>query len=234
MMAGPPSKSSTPTVMAIRRLFHQLDGWIVQRLWSHRHKRWPNAGCTQLPERNLTGEYGLVRLTSLVPEPSMRHLCESGLRENRTGRLSGGRRPDLRGASSDPTLRMPGNAGGGKEPWFESDAERGEGMTTGESLPGSAKVLKHQTVLHAKATNIQCVRACFPERQLVRFAKQLTTFSSDTFIRGNVSDYAACRHAQYPRRRCDAAGADSPLRHRPRSAAHDRAILARARLIDFL
>ncbi len=37
-------------------------------------------------------------------EPSMRHLCESGLRENRTGRLSGGRRPALRGASSDPTL----------------------------------------------------------------------------------------------------------------------------------
>ena len=33
----------------------------------------------------------------------MRHLCESGLRENRTGRLSGGRRPALRGASSDPT-----------------------------------------------------------------------------------------------------------------------------------
>ena len=46
---------------------------------------------------------------------------------------------------------MPGNAGGGKEPWFESDAERGKGMTTGESLPGSEKVRKLQTVLHAKA-----------------------------------------------------------------------------------
>ena len=46
---------------------------------------------------------------------------------------------------------MPGNAGGGKEPWFESDAERGEGMTTGESLPGSEKVRRLQTVLHAKA-----------------------------------------------------------------------------------
>ena len=33
----------------------------------------------------------------------MRHLCESGLRENRTGRLSGGRRPAPWGASSDPT-----------------------------------------------------------------------------------------------------------------------------------
>ena len=28
----------------VRRLFHQLDGWIVRRLWSHRYKRWRNAG----------------------------------------------------------------------------------------------------------------------------------------------------------------------------------------------
>ena len=47
--------------------------------------------------------------------------------------------------------RRPGNAGGGKEPWFESDTERGEGVTTGESLEGSEKVRKLQTVLHAKA-----------------------------------------------------------------------------------
>ena len=47
--------------------------------------------------------------------------------------------------------RMPGNAGGGKEPWFESDAERGEGMATGESLAGPESVRKLQTVLHAKA-----------------------------------------------------------------------------------
>ena len=40
----------------------------------------------------------------------MRHLCESGLRENRTGRLSGGRRPALRGASSDPTPVRSGNS----------------------------------------------------------------------------------------------------------------------------
>ena len=46
---------------------------------------------------------------------------------------------------------MPGNAGGGKEPWFESDAERGKGVTTGGSLAGSEKVRKLQTVLHAKA-----------------------------------------------------------------------------------
>ena len=47
--------------------------------------------------------------------------------------------------------RMPGNAGGGKEPWFESDTGRMKGVTTGESLTGSEKVRKLQTVLHAKA-----------------------------------------------------------------------------------
>ena len=81
----------------------------------------------------------------------MRHLCESGLRENCTSRLSGGRRPAPTGASSDPTPRRPGNAGGGKEPWFESDTERGKGVTTGENLTGSEKVRELQTVLHAKA-----------------------------------------------------------------------------------
>ena len=38
-----------------------------------------------------------------------------------------------------------------KEPWFESDTGRMKGVTTGESLPGSEKVRKLQTVLHAKA-----------------------------------------------------------------------------------
>ena len=47
--------------------------------------------------------------------------------------------------------RMPGNAGGGKEPWFESSTERKQGVTTGENLTGSDKVRKLQTVLHAKA-----------------------------------------------------------------------------------
>ena len=51
----------------VRQLFHQLDGWIVRRLWSQRYKRWRNAGWKQLPERKLIGEYGLVRLISLVP-----------------------------------------------------------------------------------------------------------------------------------------------------------------------
>ena len=39
-----------------------------------------------------------------------RLLCESGLRENCTSRLSGGRRLALRGASSDPTPQTWGNA----------------------------------------------------------------------------------------------------------------------------
>ena len=51
----------------VRRLFRQLDGWIVRRLWSHRRKRWRNKGWRDLPERRLTGEYGLVTLFSLVP-----------------------------------------------------------------------------------------------------------------------------------------------------------------------
>ena len=46
---------------------------------------------------------------------------------------------------------MPGNAGGGKEPWFESSTEKEQGVITGESLTGSDKVRKLQTVLHAKA-----------------------------------------------------------------------------------
>ncbi len=62
----------------IRKLFHQLDGWIVRRLWSHRRKRWRNAGWKQLPERKLsTGLFAC----GLFLEPSTRHLCESGLRE---------------------------------------------------------------------------------------------------------------------------------------------------------
>ena len=83
----------------------------------------------------------------------MRHLCESGLRENRTGRLSGGRRPALRGASSDPTPAKPSNAGGGKGPWFESsvrDGGKGHGDWR-EPIRPCEKVRRLQTALHAKA-----------------------------------------------------------------------------------
>ncbi len=57
----------------VRRLFHRLDGWIVRRIRSHRFKRWRNAGWKRLPERQLYGEYGLVKLISLIPSLTLRH-----------------------------------------------------------------------------------------------------------------------------------------------------------------
>ena len=65
-----------------------------------------------------TDPTGRRRVHSLIP-PSVlitrRRLRESGMRENRTYRLSGGRRPAPAGrASSDPTPLKPGNAGRGK------------------------------------------------------------------------------------------------------------------------
>jgi len=51
----------------IRKLFHQLDGWVRRRIWSHRFKRWRNGGWKQLPEAKLYGEYGLVNLVGLIP-----------------------------------------------------------------------------------------------------------------------------------------------------------------------
>jgi RNA-directed DNA polymerase len=51
----------------VRRLFHQLDGWIVRRLWSHRFKRWRCQGWKALPTAKAYGELGLVNLVSLIP-----------------------------------------------------------------------------------------------------------------------------------------------------------------------
>lgn len=56
----------------VRRLFHRLDGWIVRRIWSHRFKRWRNAGWKRLPERQLCDEYGLVKLIRLIPSLNLR------------------------------------------------------------------------------------------------------------------------------------------------------------------
>lgn len=56
----------------VRRLFHRLDRWIVQRLWSHRFKRWRNAGWKRLPERQLYGAFGLVKLIALIPSLNLR------------------------------------------------------------------------------------------------------------------------------------------------------------------
>jgi RNA-directed DNA polymerase len=52
----------------VRKLFHQLDGWIVRRLWSHRAKRWRNTGWKHHPTKRLRGEeFKLVCLVSLIP-----------------------------------------------------------------------------------------------------------------------------------------------------------------------
>ena len=51
----------------VRKLFNQLDRWIIRRLWSQRHKRWRNCGWMQLPGTRLYGELGLVSLIHLIP-----------------------------------------------------------------------------------------------------------------------------------------------------------------------
>jgi len=51
----------------VRKLFNQLDRWIVRRIWSHRYKRWRCMGWKTLPVRKLYGELGLVNLISLIP-----------------------------------------------------------------------------------------------------------------------------------------------------------------------
>jgi RNA-directed DNA polymerase len=56
----------------VRGLFHQLDGWIVRRVWSHRFKRWRNGGWRHLPKPRLYGEYGLVNLVRLIPSLAFR------------------------------------------------------------------------------------------------------------------------------------------------------------------
>ena len=45
----------------------------------------------------------------------------------------------------------PGNAGGGKGPWVESNAGRKQGMATDANLTGSGRVRKLQTALNVKA-----------------------------------------------------------------------------------
>jgi len=51
----------------VRKLFNQLDRWIVRRIWSQRYKRWRCSGWKTLPESSLYGEMGLVNLVSLIP-----------------------------------------------------------------------------------------------------------------------------------------------------------------------
>jgi RNA-directed DNA polymerase len=61
----------------VRRLFHQLDGWIVRRLWSHRFRRWRCAGWRVLPSTKLYGELRLVNLVDLIPSIAARRKASS-------------------------------------------------------------------------------------------------------------------------------------------------------------
>jgi group II intron reverse transcriptase/maturase len=56
----------------VRKLFAQLDRWILRRIWSQRFKRWRCRGWRRLPERRLYGEMGLVRLVFLIPSLNLR------------------------------------------------------------------------------------------------------------------------------------------------------------------
>jgi RNA-directed DNA polymerase len=51
----------------VRGLFHRLDGWIERRLHSFIAKRWRNTMWRRYPSRRLINEFGLVRLTHLIP-----------------------------------------------------------------------------------------------------------------------------------------------------------------------
>jgi RNA-directed DNA polymerase len=51
----------------VRKRFNQLDRWIIQRLWSHRAKRWRNTCWKEYPTRRLRTEFKLVSLVSLIP-----------------------------------------------------------------------------------------------------------------------------------------------------------------------
>ena len=51
----------------VKRLFNRLDRWIERRIYSFLAKRWRNTMWRKYPTKKLIGEYGLVRLTHLIP-----------------------------------------------------------------------------------------------------------------------------------------------------------------------
>lgn len=57
----------------VRTLFHHLDRWVLQRIWSHRFKRWRTCGWKKLPESLLYGKMGLVNLVHLIPSLDLRN-----------------------------------------------------------------------------------------------------------------------------------------------------------------
>ena len=89
-----------------------------------------------MPDRGASGNTG-------SPERWNGERRPTGTREEKTG---------LHGMAERPVLpRKPGNAGGGKGPWFKGDAGRSEGEETGVSLRTPESVWKLQGALHAKA-----------------------------------------------------------------------------------
>lgn len=56
----------------VRKLFNRLQRWIHRRIWSHRTKKWRNAGWKKLPAHVLYSEYKLVSLLSLIPDMNLR------------------------------------------------------------------------------------------------------------------------------------------------------------------
>jgi group II intron reverse transcriptase/maturase len=56
----------------VRKLFNRLDRWIARRIYSFLAKRWRNTMYRKYPTKRLIGEYGLVRLTHLIPSLALR------------------------------------------------------------------------------------------------------------------------------------------------------------------
>ncbi len=56
----------------VRRMFNRLDRWIVRRIYSFLAKRWRNTIHRKYPVKRLIREYGLVRLTHLIPSLALR------------------------------------------------------------------------------------------------------------------------------------------------------------------
>ena len=88
-----------------------------------------------------------------------------GMRENRTYRLSGGRRPAPAGrASSDPTPGKPGNAGGGKGPQVDSDGEREQAHGSGRR-PSTPEMSRNAGRHHMHKRRGRPERSLSPGRQ---------------------------------------------------------------------
>jgi hypothetical protein len=127
----------------VRKRFHQLDGWIIRRLWSHRTKRWRNAAWKVYPTKRLRTEFKLVSLVSLIP--SLRPFMKAGYGKTVCpvcaadgGKLFIGRllRPDS--CEADELSRATGCGVGGAKGGGRGECEsakHGTGTAPGDSMP---------------------------------------------------------------------------------------------------